>query len=135
MKITFSATEIKYLSDLTGLEISNVEDQLNSQSKQLRVVFLHRTNTASLLGREWIAEFHLLSVHQTQPEPVPTSITSLLTEYSDLFDTATLPPIKGFKAHLHIKPNSNFKLFKPRPVPLPSDPRLMPNLCGWSLSV
>ena len=49
-------------------------------------------------------------MHQTQPEPVSTSLTLLYTEYSDLFETATLPPIKGFKAHLHIKPNSNFKL-------------------------
>ena len=53
-------------------------------------------------------------MHQTQFEPVPTSLTLHLTEYSDLFDTSTLPSIKGFKAHLHIKPNSNFKLFKPR---------------------
>ena len=94
------------------LGIVNVEVRLNDQSKQLRVVFLDRPDTASLLGREWIAEFHSLSVHQTEPEPVPNSLTSLLTEYSDLFDTATLLPIKGFKAYLHIKPNSNFKLFK-----------------------
>ena len=89
---------------------------LNGQSKQLLVVCLNRPDTASVLAREWIAEFHLLSVHQTQPEQVPTSLTSPLTEYIDLFDIATLFPIKGFKAHLHIKPNSSFKLFKPRPV-------------------
>ena len=107
------------------LGIANVEVRLNGQSKQLRVVFLDRPDTAaSLIGREWIAEFHLLSVHQTEPEPVPSSLTSLLTEYSDLFDTVTLPPIKGFKAHLHIKPNSNFKLFKPRPVPYALRPKV-----------
>ena len=57
-----------------------------------------------------------VSVSLTQPESVPTLLTSLLKKYSNLFNTATLPPIKEFKAHLHIKPNSNFKLFKPRPV-------------------
>ena len=104
--------------------IANVDVRLNGQSKQLRVVFLNGPDTASLLGREWIAEFYLLSVHQTQPEQVPTSLTTLLAEYGDLFDTATLPPIKGFKAHLHIKPNSIFKLFKPRPVPYALRPKV-----------
>ena len=40
-------------------------------------------------------------MHQTQPETVPTSLMSLLTEFSDLFDTSTLSLIKGFKAHPH----------------------------------
>ena len=106
------------------LGIANVEVQFNGQFKQLRVVFLDRSDTAFLLGREPIAEFNFLSVHQTQPETVPTSLTSLLTENSDLFDTSTLPPLKGFKAHLHIKPNSNFKLFKPRPVPYALRPKV-----------
>ena len=101
---------------------------------QLFVVILDRPDTASLLGREWIPEFHLLSVHQTQPDLVPTSLTSRLTEYRDLFDTATLRPIKGFKAHLHIKPNSNFKLFKPRPVPYAVPPKVEAELDGWSPS-
>ena len=105
------------------LGIANIEVRLNKQFKQLCVVFLDRPETASLLGREWIAEINLLSVHQTQPETVPTSLTSLLKEFSDLFDTSTLPPIKGFKVHLYIKPNSNFKLFKPLPVLYAPDPR------------
>ena len=66
----------------------------------------------------------ILSVHQTQPELVPTSLTSLLTEYSDLKTQLLCPPINGFKAHLHIKPNSNFKLFKPRPVPYALRPKI-----------
>ena len=68
------------------LGTATVEVRLNNQSKQLRVFFLDRLDTASLLGREWIAEVHLLLVHQTQPEPVPTSLTLILTEYSNLFD-------------------------------------------------
>ena len=106
------------------LGIANVEVWLNGQSKQLRVVCLDRTETASLLGREWIADFYIVIVHQTQPEQVPTSLTSLLTEYSDLFDKITLPSIKGFKAHLQIKPTSNFKLLKPRPVPYALRPKV-----------
>ena len=34
------------------------------------------------------------------------------------------PPIKEFKAHLQIKPNSNLKLFKPRPVPYALRPKV-----------
>ena len=54
------------------LGIANVEVLLNSKSKQLRVVFLDRPDAASLLGREWIAEFHFfqyirLNLSQFQP--------------------------------------------------------------------
>ena len=47
------------------LGIANVEVRLNGQFRLLRVVFLDRTYTASPIGREWIAEFHFFSVHQT----------------------------------------------------------------------
>ena len=40
-----------------------------------------------------------------------------LDEFKDLFENSNLPPIKGFKAHLHVRPNAQCKLFKPRPVP------------------
>ena len=106
------------------LGIPNVEERLNGQLKQLRVVFLDRPDTASLLGRKGIAEFNFLSVHQTQPNTNPTFLTSLLTEFSLLFDTSALPPIKGFKVHLYIKPNSNFKLFKLRFVPYAVRPKI-----------
>ena len=75
------------------LKIANVEVRLKDQSKQLRVVLQVWPDTAFQLERKWIAEFHLLSDQNTQPEQVPTSLTSLLTEFSDLFDTSTLPPI------------------------------------------
>ena len=55
-------------------------------------------------------------MHQTEAEPVPTLLNSLLTEYSNLFETFTLPTIDGFKPLFHIKPNSNFNLSKSRPV-------------------
>ena len=42
------------------LGVAKVEVRLSNQSKQLRVVCLDRPDSASLLGREWIAEFNLL---------------------------------------------------------------------------
>ena len=44
------------------------------------------------------------------------NLENLLTEFKDLFDNANLPPIHGFKAHLHVKPDAQYRLVKPRPV-------------------
>ena len=41
-----------------------VEIQLKEQLKRLKVVFIDRPDTASLIGREWIAKFNLLTVQQ-----------------------------------------------------------------------
>lgn len=49
------------------LGIANVDVKLKNQNKQLRVVFLERSDTTSLFGREWIAEFNLKSVHHAAP--------------------------------------------------------------------
>ena len=54
------------------LGIANVDVRLSVQSKQQRVVFLDRPDTASLIGREWIAELHpfqciRLNLSQFQP--------------------------------------------------------------------
>ena len=150
------------------LGMANVLVKLNGMSKLLQVVFLDRSDTASLLGREWIAEFNLLSVHSTatstaapistaQHQPrggthtstaqhLPREDTStstvhpyleeLLTEYLDIFHTSSLPSIKGFKAHLHIKPDANFKLHKPRPVPYALRPKVEAELdCLESLGI
>lgn len=95
------------------LGIAKVDDKLNNRYKQFRVVFLDHPDTAFLFKRKWIAQFHLLSVHKSKLKLVLTFLTTLLTKYSDLFDTSALPQIKGFKAHLHINSNSHFKPFKP----------------------
>lgn len=42
---------------------------------------------------------------------------NLLSEFKDLFDNTNLPPIHGFRAHLNIRPDAQYKLFKPMPVP------------------
>lgn len=62
------------------LAIANVEVKLTDQCMVLRAIFLNWPDFASLLGREWIANFDLLSMHKTELKPVPTSLTTLLTE-------------------------------------------------------
>ena len=89
------------------------------------MVFIDRPDTASLLGRESIAEFNLLTVQQTTTEvskpqvaqQTSLNLENLLNEFKDLFDSSNLPPIHGFKAHLHVKPDAQYRLFKARPVP------------------
>ena len=107
------------------LGMAYVEVRLKEQLKRLRVVFIDRPDTASLIGREWIAEFNLLTVQQAtfqvdNPQVTsrtPLNLGNLLDEFKDLFENSNLPPIKGFKAHLHVRPDAQFKLVKPRPVP------------------
>ena len=101
-----------------------VDGQLKDQLKRLRVVFIDRPDTASLIGRKWIAEFNLLTIQQATPQVekpqvaprTPLNLENLL-EFKDLFENSNLPSIKGFKAHLHVRPDAQYKFFKPRPVP------------------
>ena len=110
---------------IPALSIAYVDVQLKEQHKRLRVVFIARPDTASLLGLEWIAEFYLLTVQQAIPQVLKPQVEqhsslnleNLLNEFKDLFDNENLPPIHGFKAHLYLKPDAQYRLFKPRPVP------------------
>ena len=108
-------------NELFVLGIAYVNVSLNDQNKQLRVVFIDSPDTASLLGREWIAEFNRFKVQQTirkvLEHQVSRTLESLLSEFNDLFDIKNLPPINGFKAHLHVRPEAQYRFFKPRPVP------------------
>ena len=45
-----------------------VDVRLKDELKRLRVVFIDRPYTASLIGREWIAEFNLLTLQQATPQ-------------------------------------------------------------------
>ena len=89
------------------------------------MVFIDRFDSAALIGREWIAEFNLLTIQQathlvSKPQvahPTSSNLENLLSEFKDLFENTNLPPIHGFKAHLHFRPDAQYKLFKHRPVP------------------
>ena len=110
---------------ITVLGIAYVDVRLQEQHKRLRVVFIDRPDTASLLGREWIAKFNLLTVQQATPQVSKSQIAqqtspnleNLLSKCKDLFDNANFPSSHGFKAHLHVIPDAQYRLFKPRPVP------------------
>ena len=78
--------------------------RLKKQHKRIRVVFIDRPDTASLLGREWIAELNLLTVQQASSQvskpqvaqQTSLNLENLLEEFKDLFDDSNLPPIHGF---------------------------------------
>ena len=81
--------------------------------------------TPRLIGREWIAEFNLLTAHQATPQVSKLQVAHLtfsnleilIRELKDFFDNTNLPSIHGFRAHLQLKPDAQYKLFKQRPVP------------------
>ena len=89
------------------------------------MVFIDRPDTVSLLDREWIAEFNLLTVQQATfqvlkpqvAQQTSPKLENLLKKFKYLIDDAKLPPIHGFKGHLNVKLNAQYRLFKPRPVP------------------
>ena len=107
------------------LGIAYVDVRLKEQHKRLRVVFIDRPDTAFLLGCEWIAKFNLLTVQQATSQvskplvaqQTSTNLENLLEEFKDLFDNSNLPPIHGFKAHLYVKPDAQYRPFKARSVP------------------
>ena len=106
------------------LGIAYVDVWHKEQHKRLRVVFIDRPDTASLLDLEWLAEFNVLTVQQATPQvskpqvaqQTPPNLKHLCNKFKDLFDNANLPPIHGFKAYLQVKPDAQYKLFKPSPV-------------------
>lgn len=115
------------------LGMAYVDVYFQGKTKRLRVVFLQSPDSASLLGREWIAEFGIslnklkqqLGVYQAiGTSAVEQNVQSLLSEFSDLFDSSCLTPIKGFKAHLHVKANAEYKLNKPRSLPYSIRPKV-----------
>ena len=120
------------------LGIAYVDVRLKEHLKRLRVVFIDRPDTGFLLGREWIAEFNLLTVQQATPQVVnpqvlqqsSLNLENLLTGFKDLFDNANLPTIHGFKAHLYVKPDAQYRFFKTRPVPTLSGLKLKANWKG-----
>ena len=68
------------------------------------MVFIDRPDTVSLLDREWIAEFNLLTVQQATfqvlkpqvAQQTSLKVENLFEEFKDLFDNSNLPPIHGF---------------------------------------
>ena len=75
--------------------IAYVDVRLKEQHKRLRVVFIDRHDTASLLSREWIAEFNLFMVQQATPQvsklqiaqQTSPNLENLLKEFKDLGNT------------------------------------------------
>ena len=94
-----------------GQAVVNVE--YKGQRKQLPLVFVTSPQERGLFGRPWIEAFNAVSVNTVGAE---SRLSSLLQEFADVFETTT-GCIKEHKAHLHFKPNAQFRINKPRPVP------------------
>ena len=56
-----------------------------------------------------------------------SKLQNLLNKYANIFGNE-LGKIQGFKAHLYIKKDAQFRIFKPRPVPLSVKPKIEEDL-------
>ena len=81
----------------------------------------------------WIRAFKADHLRAVTAEP---GLNELLDEYADLFDTSKLGTIRGQRAHFYFKPDAEFRINKPRPVPLAIKPRVESELqCLVNLGV
>ena len=87
------------------LGMGYVDVRLMDKLKRLSVVFIDRPDTASLIGREWIAEFNLLTVQQATPQvdkpqvapQTPLNLENLLNKYKDVLRILTCHRLKASK--------------------------------------
>ena len=77
----------------------------------------------SLFGRNWLESVQLNWVEIAQVNGIrkgatrPKGLQTLLTKYKDVF-REELGQCKGVQAHLHIKPDTTPKFYRPRLIPL-----------------
>ena len=83
-------------------------------------------NCPSLFGRGWIRAFFgnewlewlaHNTIHSVNDLPATVQLQQLLDKYADTVFKPGLGKINGITAHLTLKPDSQPKMFKPRPVP------------------
>ena len=98
---------------------AQVSARFKGEEKTLELVVVDG-NSPSLLGRTWMQAFSELrkwlneapvnSVSVSRPE-----VDALCKEFSDLFAPGH-GKLKGYNAHIYLKPDAQFRYFKPRTV-------------------
>ena len=98
---------------------ARVTAKFQGEEKSLELVVV-RGSPPSLLGREWIKS---LSRLRTWFESAPinrvdidkSTITALCKEFGELFEPV-LGKIRKYQAHIYVKPDAQFRFFRPRAV-------------------
>ena len=93
-----------------------VEVAYSDKVRRLHVVVVAE-NDCALFGREWIIEFGMMPVLHIKQKSNSTILNDILQEYADVFKKE-LGRILHSKAHLYVKSDAKFRIFKPRPVRL-----------------
>ena len=94
---------------------AEVDVKLRDREKRLSLLFLESDDVVPLFGQPWIKAFGAVSVHALTGT---CGLNQLLEEFNDLFDTTQIGTVRGHKAHLYFKPDAQFRILKPRPLPL-----------------
>ena len=93
-----------------------VEVGYKGRSLQLPLVFVQSTKGHGLFGAPWIRAFEAVTVNAVNNDDA--QLSALLHEFSDVIeDRDEVGCIKGHRAHLYFKPDTEFRINKARPVP------------------
>ena len=68
-------------------------------------------------GNEWLEWLTHNTIHSVNDLPATVQLQQLLDKYADTIFKPGLGKMNGITAHLTLKPDSQPKMFKPRPVP------------------
>ena len=93
-----------------------VEVAYSDKVRRLHVVVVAE-NDCGLFGREWIIEFGIMPVLLIKQKSNSTILNDILQEYAYVFKKE-LGRVLHYKAHLYVKLDAKFRIFKSRPVAL-----------------
>ena len=110
---------------------AEVSARFQGEEKKLELIVVNN-NSPSLLGRKWMKAFSPLR-EWFDNAPISSinvslsSVDSLCNEYSELFAPG-LGKVKGYQAHIYIKPDAHFRFFKARAVSFALKPKIEADL-------
>jgi hypothetical protein len=88
--------------------------EFKGQRLKLPLVFVTSPRKRGWFVRQLIEAFDAVSVNTVGAN---SRLNSLLQEFADVFDSPTTGFIRDHKANVHFKPDAQFRINKPRPVP------------------
>ena len=95
----------------------DVQVQYKDAVRDLEVVVVDDEALPPLFGLQWIKSFGIFQVNSVHDGATfQARLSDLLDEHEDVFKP-DLGKIAGFKAHLYVRDDAQFKIHKPRPVP------------------
>ena len=106
--------------EVAALDQCLVNVEYEGQRRRLPIVFVKSSRKRGLFGIPWINSFDAVKVNKIGED---NRLDAILMEFAEVFAPAT-GCIKGHRGHFYLKPESLFKMNKPRPVPFAYRPQV-----------